>query len=229
MITAPGAEQTAMTEPIELPAETESLVKSKKRVADHGEVFTPGWLVDRMIGLVKDESERIDSRFLEPACGSGNFLTQVLNIKLSVASDRYKKSEFEHQHQALLALMSIYGIELLEDNVHECRQNMLDIFSENLKLKTDADLYRAGQSVLEANIVHGDALSMLTQSGQAITFAEWAYMGRGKFQRRDFLFDIMTQLSTFTEEGTLFANLGKHEIFTPSKNYPAMTIKEIGL
>lgn len=229
MITAPGAEQTAMTEPTEPPAETESLVKSKKRVADHGEVFTPAWLVDRMIGLVKDESERIDSRFLEPACGSGNFLTQVLNIKLRVASDRYKQSVFEHHHHALLALMSIYGIELLEDNVYECRQNMLDIFSENLKLKTDADLYRAGQAVLEANIVHGDALSMLTQSGQAITFAEWAYMGRGKFQRRDFLFDTMTQLSTFTEEGTLFAHLGKHEIFTPSKNYPAMTIKEIGL
>jgi hypothetical protein len=113
--------------------------------------------------------------------------------------------------------------------VYECRQNLLDIFSENLKLETDSDLYRAGHKVLEANIVHGDALSMLTQAGQAITFAEWTYMGRGKFQRRDFLFDIMTQLSTFTDEGTLFANLGKHEIFTPSKNYPAMTIQEIGL
>jgi hypothetical protein len=229
MKSAPGAEQTAMTEPIESPIEPESLVKSKKRVADHGEVFTPAWLVDRMIGLVKDQSERIDSRFLEPACGSGNFLTQVLAKKLKVASDRYKKSEFEHQHHALLGLMSIYGIELLEDNVYECRQNLLDIFSENLKLETDSDLYRAGHKVLEANIVHGDALSMLTQDGQAITFAEWTYMGRGKFQRRDFLFDIMTQLSTFTDEGTLFANLGKQEIFTPSKNYPAMTIQEIGL
>ena len=228
MITAPGAEQTAMTEPIESPAEPESLVKSKKRVADHGEVFTPAWLVDQMIGLVKDESERIDSRFLEPACGSGNFLTQVLKTKLRVASDRYKKSEFEHQHHALLALMSIYGIELLEDNVYECRQNMLDIFSDNLKLEADSDLYRAGQKVLEANIVHGDALSMQTAKSQPITFAEWGYLGRGKFQRRDFLFDVMSQLSTFNAEDTLCANLGKHEIFTPSKNYPPMTIAEIG-
>ena len=217
-----------MTEPIESPAEPESLVKSKKRVADHGEVFTPAWLVDRMIGLVKDESERIDSRFLEPACGSGNFLTQVLKTKLRVASDRYKKSEFEHQRHSLLALMSIYGIELLEDNVHECRQNMLDVFSENLKLETDSDLYRAGHSVLEANIVHGDALTLQTATGKPITFAEWGYLGRGKFQRRDFLFDVMTQLSTFNAEDTLFSQLGKHEIFTPSKNYPPMTIAEIG-
>jgi hypothetical protein len=228
MISALGADQTAMTDPIQSPSEAESLVKSKKRVADHGEVFTPAWLVDRMIGLVKDESERIDSRFLEPACGSGNFLTQVLKTKLKVASDRYKKSEFEHQHHALLALMSIYGIELLEDNVYECRQNMLDIFSENLKLETDSELYRAGQKVLEANIVHGDALSMQTSTGKPIAFAEWGYLGRGKFQRRDFLLDVMTQLSTFTDEGTLFSNLGKHEIFTPSKNYPPMTIAEIG-
>jgi hypothetical protein len=228
MITAPGAEQTEMTEPIESPAKPESLVKSKKRVEDHGEVFTPSWLVDRMIGLVKDESERIDSRFLEPACGSGNFLTQVLETKLRVASDRYKKSEFEHQNHALLSLMSIYGIELLEDNVYECRQNMLDVFSEKLKLETDSDLYRAGHKVLEANIVHGDALSMQTSSGKPIAFAEWGYLGRGKFQRRDFLLDVMTQLSTFTDEGTLFAHLGKHEIFTPSKNYQTMTIAEIG-
>lgn len=228
MIAALGADQTAMTEPIQSPAEPETLVKSKKRVADHGEVFTPAWLVDRMIGLVKDESERIDSRFLEPACGSGNFLTQVLKTKLRVAADRYKKSEFEHQHHALLGLMSIYGIELLEDNVHECRQNMLEIFSESLKLKTDDALFRAGQKVLEANIVHGDALSMQTSTGQPITFAEWGYLGKGKFQRRDFLFDVMSQLSTFNAEDTLFANLGKHEIFTPSKSYPTMTIAEIG-
>jgi hypothetical protein len=124
--------------------------------------------------------------------------------------------------------MSIYGIELLEDNVYECRQNILDIFSENLKLETDSDLYRAGHNVLEANIVHGDALTLQTATGEPITFAEWGYLGRGKFQRRDFLFDVMTQLSTFNAEDTLFSQLGKHEIFTPSRNYPMMTIAEIG-
>src|ERR1700758_3294084 len=102
-----------------------SLVKSKHRVADHGEVFTPAWLVEAMLDLVKDESERIDARFLEPACGSGNFLVPVLARKLATVQDRYGKSDFERRHHALLALMSIYGIELLADNVADCRANLL--------------------------------------------------------------------------------------------------------
>src|SRR3954449_13612217 len=96
-------------------------IRSRQRVADHGEVFTPDWLVEDMLDLVKDESERIDARFLEPACGSGNFLVPVLTRKLTTVHARYGKSDFERRHQALLGLMSIYGIELLDDNVAECR------------------------------------------------------------------------------------------------------------
>ena len=103
-------------------ANDNDLVKSKQRVADHGEVFTPSWIVDEMLNLVKNESERIDSRFLESACGAGNFLKTVLLRKLQTVSTRYGKSEFETRHYAILALMSIYGIELLEDNVEECRK-----------------------------------------------------------------------------------------------------------
>src|SRR5680860_385146 len=103
-----------------------NLVKSKQRVVDHGEVFTPAWMVEAMLDLVKDESERIDSRFLEPACGSGNFLVPVLKRKLTTVRARYGKSDFENRHHALLALMSIYGIELLEDNIAECRENLLE-------------------------------------------------------------------------------------------------------
>src|SRR5438270_12081013 len=106
------------------------LVKSKRRVADHGEVFTPEWLVTAMLNLVKEETERIDSRFLEPACGSGNFLVPVLQRKLAAVELKFGKSDFEKRHYALLALMCLYGIELLEDNIEECRANMLDIFAE---------------------------------------------------------------------------------------------------
>ncbi|NBU12930.1 MAG: SAM-dependent DNA methyltransferase, partial [Betaproteobacteria bacterium] len=102
-----------------------ALVKSKQRVADHGEVFTPEWMVDAMLDLVKDESERIDSRFLEPACGSGNFLMTVLRRKLATVDQKFGKSDFERRHYGLLALMCIYGIELLPDNIAECRANML--------------------------------------------------------------------------------------------------------
>src|SRR5580698_2373461 len=104
-----------------------NLVKSKQRVADHGEVFTPAWMVEAMLNLVKGETERIDSRFLEPACGSGNFLTRVLHRKLAAVELKFGKSDFEKQHYVLLALMCLYGIELLPDNIAECRANMLDI------------------------------------------------------------------------------------------------------
>ena len=204
-----------------------SLIKSKQRIADHGEVFTPAWMVEAMLDLVKGESERIDSRFLEPACGSGNFLVRILQRKLAVVELKFGKSDFEKRHYALLALMCAYGIELLADNIAECRANMLEILSDYLNLDESDDLYRAAFYVLSQNLVHGDALTMRTSEGQPITFAEWGYLGKGKFQRRDFRFDILTHSSAFGEEGTLFAHLGKHEIFTPTKTYPPMTVREL--
>jgi len=204
-----------------------SLVKSKQRVADHGEVFTPEWMVEAMLDLVKGETERIDSRFLEPACGSGNFLVKILMRKLAAVELKYGKSDFEKRHYALLGLMCIYGIELLPDNIAECRANLLEIFAAYLNLATEDDLFRAAFHVLSQNLVHGDALTMRTHDGKAITFAEWGYLGKGKFQRRDFRFDSLTQSAAYSEEGSLFANVGKHEIFTPAKTYPLMTVGEL--
>ena len=202
-------------------------IKSKQRVADHGEVFTPAWMVEAMLDLVKEETERIDSRFLEPACGSGNFLVKVLQRKLAAVELKYGKSDFERRHYALLALMCIYGIELLPDNIAECRANMLEILADYLKLEESDELYRAAFYVLSQNLVHGDALKMRTHDDQAITFAEWGYLGKGKFQRRDFRLDTLTLSSAFSAEDSLFASLVKHEIFTPSKTYPPMTINEL--
>ncbi len=204
-----------------------TLFKSKQRVADHGEVFTPPWLVEAMLDLVKEESERIDSRFLEPACGSGNFLVRVLQRKLGAVEIKFGKSEFEKRHYALLALMCTYGIELLADNIAECRANLLEIVAEYLNIDESDDLYRAASYVLSQNLVYGDALTMRTHDGQPITFAEWGYLGKGKFQRRDFRFDVLTGSSAFSAEGSLFAHLGKHEIFTPTKTYPPMTVSEL--
>lgn len=206
-----------------------SLVKSKQRVADHGEVFTPAWMVEAMLDLVKDESERIDSRFLEPACGSGNFLVQVLKRKLVAVERKFGKSDFEKRHYALLALMCIYGIELLHDNIDECRANLLEIFGSYLGLQETDDFYRAGTFVLSQNLVHGNAMTMCAQDGQHITFAEWGYLGKGKYQRRDFRFDVLTGSSAFSAEGSLFAHLGKHEIFTPTKTYAPMTVRELAM
>lgn len=204
-----------------------SLIKSRKRVADHGEVFTPAWMVDAMLDLVKDETERIDSRFLEPACGSGNFLVRVLQRKLAAVELKYGKSDFERRHYALLALMCIYGIELLADNIAECRANVLEILSDYLNIEESDNLYQAAFYILSRNLVHGDALTMRSSDGQPITFAEWGYLGKGKFQRRDFRFDVLTGSSAFSAEGSLFAHLGKHEIFTPTKTYSPMTVSEL--
>lgn len=206
-----------------------SLVKSKQRVADHGEVFTPPWMVEAMLDLVRGETERIDSRFLEPACGSGNFLIQILRRKLVAVEIKYGKSDFERRHYALFGLMCIYGVELLPDNIVECRQNLLKIFAEYVAVDEVDDLYRAASFVLSQNLVHGDALTMLDSNKQPITFAEWGYLGKGKFQRRDFRFDVLTHSSAFSAEDSLFAHLGKHEIFTPIKTYPTRTISELAV
>src|SRR5580765_7148954 len=126
-----------------------NLIRSKKRVADHGEVFTPRWLIESMLDLVKGETERIDSRFLEPACGSGNFLVPIVKRKLAAVELKYgKAADFEKHHYALLALMCIYGIELLADNIAECRANMLEVLADYLNLNEADELYLAASYVL---------------------------------------------------------------------------------
>lgn len=204
-----------------------SLVKSKQRVADHGEVFTPAWIVEAMLGLVKGTVERVDSNVLEPACGNGNFLVQVLRRKLAQVELDYGSPDFERRHYGLRALMSVYGIELLTDNIKDCRANLLEIFSEHLNLAPVDDLYRAALYVLSQNLVHGDARKMRTHDDQAITFAEWGYLGKGKYQRRDFRLDTLTMSSSFSAEDSLWAKTGKHEIFEPAKTYPPMTVSEL--
>lgn len=206
-------------------ANVEQLVKSKQRVADHGEVFTPTHIVEAMLDLVKDESERIDSRFLEPACGEGNFLKQVLIRKLATVYAKYGRNEFERRHYALLGLMCVYGIELLEDNAQSCRENLIEIFMQFINDPADRVWEQAARKVVEVNIVQADALTMRCPDGSHIVFPEWGYIGRGKYQRRDFQYSDLTQRSSFV--GTLFEDLEQDEIFAPKASYPSMTVYEI--
>jgi hypothetical protein len=180
-----------------------------------------------MLDLVTDETERIDSRFLEPACGSGNFLVQIRRRKLAAVELKYGKSDFERRYYALLGLMCLYGIELLPDNIAECRANLLEILADYLGVDASQELYRAASWIVARNVVHGDALAMRTHDGQPITFAEWGYLGKGKFQRRDFRLDVLTGSSAFSTEGSLFGHLGKHEIFQPVRTWPPMTVSEL--
>lgn len=204
-----------------------SLIKSKKRVADHGEVFTPSWLVEKMLDLVKGETERIDARFLEPACGSGNFLVPVLQRKLAAVEAKFGKYDFEKRHYALLALMCCYGVELLPDNIAECRANMLEVFAEYLNLEESDELYQAASFVLTINLVHGDAMTMRDITGAPISVVEWGYLGKGKYQRRDFRLDVLTGMASFSAEDSLFSHLGRHEIFTPTTVFPPLTPRDL--
>ena len=201
------------------------LVKSKQRVADHGEVFTPSWIVDDMLNLVENESNRIESRFLESACGEGNFLKTVLNRKLGTVRAKYGKSEFETRHYALLAVMSIYGIELLEDNIKECREALLAIYAKFLGIDQESSWYKAANKVLIVNVIQGDALTLTTTEGKPMKFPEWGYLGSGKFQRRDFQFDALTQRAAI--KGTLFEMFEEEQLFVPVETFPSMTVEEM--
>lgn len=203
----------------------EALVKSRQRVANHGEVFTPSWMVEKMLDLVKDESERVDSRFLEPACGSGNFLLAVLRRKFTTIQSRFGQNDFEKRHNALFALMCIYGIELLEDNITDCRNILLEELKEFLKIADDDLILSAARHVLSSNIIQGDALTLRNNNGTPIHFPEWGYLGKGKYQRRDFKYDSLTLRSG--SEGTLFEMFEEHELFAPTKIYPQMNIEEL--
>ena len=206
----------------------QSQIVSKQRVADHGEVLTGHREVIAMLDLVEQETQRIDSRFLEPACGSGNFLVPILQRKLAAVELEYGKSDFEKRQHALQALTCCYGIELLADNISECRANMLAVFAAYLKLDEVDELYRAAAHVLSVNLIHGDARTMKAADGEPILVVEWGYFPPGKFQRRDFRLDKLTGMAAFREEGTLFAGLGRHEIFQPTPNsYQPMTVREL--
>jgi len=166
-------------------------VKSKQRVKDHGEVFTPDFIVNDMLDLVKNETERIESRFLEPACGDGNFLAPILERKLEVVKKKYKSSQVEFERNVVLAVSSIYGVELLHDNITVCIERLYkivdDMYSKLYKDKCNADFRKSIRFVLNRNILQGNALDLKTADGKEhIVFSEWSPANSSSMKRRDF-------------------------------------------
>ncbi len=178
-------------------------VKSKQRVANHGEVFTAEREVNAMLDLVKQETERIDSRFLEPACGDGNFLAEILRRKLAVVKKRYGKSPIDYEKNAVLAATSIYGVDILQDNVDACRERMFAIWDREYqavcKKEVNEDCRAAVRFILSRNIVCGNALSLKKVDAQGqdtnepIVFSEWAFVTGFNLQRRDYTFDKLLE------------------------------------
>lgn len=169
---------------------------SKERIAKHGEVFTSQRDVIAMCDLVKNETERIDSRFLEPACGTGNFLMEVLSRKLAIVRNKYKKSISDWEQNSILALSSVYGIDILQDDVDSCIENLFSLWNHDYiriaKKNIDENVQKSAKAILVRNIVCGDSLTMLKNDGTPIVFSEWAFIKMGLLQRRDFLFKTLT-------------------------------------
>ncbi len=212
----------------------EKQVVSKKRVADHGEVLTGKREVNAMLDLVKSETERIDSRFLEPACGTGNFLTEILERKLRVVEARYGKSQLDYERYAILAVSSIYGIDIQEDNVQQCRHRLFGIFDLNylrlFKNKTNDDCRESVRYILDRNIIYGDALTLKTEGDnpKPIVFSEWSPVNGSMLKRRDFTFHGLLEHAAI-KKLPLFSDLGE-DVFipTPEKEYPLSHFLKVG-
>jgi hypothetical protein len=211
----------------------EAQVKTKKRVEDHGEVFTSEREVNAMLDLVKQETQRIDSRFLEPACGNGNFLAEILRRKLEIVKSRYKKSQIEFERYSITALSSIYGIDILEDNVHECRERLFEIFDKEytrlFKEKCKQACRDSAWFILSRNILWGDALTLKTVCGNEdpIVFSEWSTVNGSRIKRRDYTLANLLAYQPM-ESGTLFSDLGE-EAFIPKpvKDFPVTHFLEL--
>ena len=173
----------------------ERQVKSKERVAKHGEVFTAAREVNAMLDMVKQETERIDSRFLEPACGDGNFLAEILRRKLAVVKKRYGRSSADYEKFSVLAMMSIYGVDIMEDNAKACRARLFDIWNEAYTAGCKKDCTEACRKVvkfiLKRNILYGDALTMMLNNTEPIIFSEWSFITGNLVKRRDFRLDVL--------------------------------------
>lgn len=181
---------------------------SRQRVIDHGEVYTPSALVNDMLDLVAHECERIDSRFLEPACGNGNFLAEVLRRKLLAVDKQNGRDRQRWERDAVLAVCSIYGIDLLLDNIAACRERLLnvvaDAYSSRFKTPLPELARGAVRFILSRNVVQGDALSFKQSDGEPIVFSEWSPLNGALLKRRDFKYDHLLDHAAHAGRGTLF-------------------------
>lgn len=202
-------------------------VKSRKRVADHGEVFTNEREVKAMLDLVKDQCERIEATFLEPACGSGNFLIEILRRKLEVLQNKYSKSQMEYDANLIKAVCSIYGVELLPDNAEECRERLFTEIKNSYpnKFKNDNtfhQLMKSAKHILHKNIICGNALDYKTNDGEPLVFTEWKFINDTDVKQRCFDYEVVLhkskQISLFGDDGEM-ASIPQHGQEFPPVHY----------
>jgi len=209
-------------------ADKKSQIKSKERVANHGEVFTNEREVNAMLDLVKDETENIESTFLEPACGDGNFLAEIIRRKLSIVKSRYGKNLENYEKYSIVAVSSVYGVELMKDNVNECIDRLFTIWDKEYrsiaKDKANPDVQEACRYILTKNILCGDALTLKQENGEPIIFAEWKLVSGNMLKRRDYRLDQI--LEAKNDEANLLWLIDGWEYDEEINEYVPAPIKE---
>tara|TARA_Y100000591_G_C21618776_1_gene586719 strand:+ start:126 stop:758 length:633 start_codon:yes stop_codon:yes gene_type:complete len=199
-------------------------MENKKRIKDYGEVFTQKKEVDSILNLVKNETLNLESRFLEPACGDGNFLVEILSRKISILNSRFKKDKIDFERNSIIALSSLYGIDILSDNIDKLNVRLLDIFVKNYQDhfgEINPDFLKSTKYILKKNLKFGDALNYkIPNSDIFIVFSEWSMVDLDFIKRRDFTFkDIMAYKPI--DGPNLFSDLGDDAFIpTPIKDYP---------
>lgn len=214
-------------------------VKSKERVATHGEVFTNEREVNAMCDMVAQECDRIDSRFLEPACGDGNFLAEIVKRKLASVKKKYKKNSYDYVRYSVLAMSSVYGVDIMQDNVNECRARLFKIWDKEYisvcKKECDNDTRAAIVYILSKNILCGNALTLMqvdeccADTKLPIIFPEWSMIG-SMFKRRDFRLDVLLKANESprnNRQDSYVDNLNKYLATNPvTGEYMPLPIRE---
>ena len=193
-------------------------IKSKERVSARGEVFTAEREVNAMLDLVENECLRPDSRFLEPACGDGNFLTAILKRKLAELKRKYKKSPRDYEKLSIVAIGSLYGIDIMNDNVIACRERLFSIWDEeytdHCKIEASNEAREAAHFIISRNIINGNALTLMCVDADGndttapIVFSEWTLISGNQMQRSDYtMSDLLLYNNNSTDNGmgNLFA------------------------
>ena len=210
------------------------MIKSRERISEFGEVFTSEREVNSMLNLVSHETTRIDSRFLEPACGNGNFLIEILRRKFAVISKKYSKNQLEFERYTFQAVASVYGIDILEDNVLECRERLLS-YTRKMYRKYFEESYNEAflnsiNFVLTKNIVSGDALTLqFNENQQPIKFSEWSFTRGNRVKRIEYTLGNILAYQPM-DGANLFSDLGEEAFIPkPTKTYPEVNFLEIAI
>lgn len=163
-------------------AADEKIIKSKMRVQNHGEVFTPLRIVNKMLDLpnIREACQNLTSTFLEPAAGEGVFLVEILDRKMKMTAKNYGDDLTRYENYSLLALSTLYGVELLEDNAQKCVMNMFQVFYDAYRkqaiehgAKIKNKVLDSAKVIISNNIAQGNFLTKLSADGNPITFSEW--------------------------------------------------------